>query len=51
MSLTNPSSSSGPLTTAASSRPTAATVSQSLSLKKSLQAAVDGNASYYYLLL
>ncbi|KAE8380227.1 serine/threonine-protein kinase SSN3 [Aspergillus bertholletiae] len=40
MSLTNPPSSSGPLT-AASSRPTAATVSQSLSLKKNLQAAVD----------
>ncbi|KAL3466232.1 serine/threonine-protein kinase SSN3 [Aspergillus heterothallicus] len=43
MSLTNPPSSSGPLT--ATSRPAAATVSQSLSLKRSLQATVEENIS------
>lgn len=48
MSLTNPPSSSGPLT---APRPAAATVSQTLSLKRSLQSAVDGNilVSYIYL--
>lgn len=40
MSLTNPPSSAGPLS---ASRPVTTAVSQSLSLRKSLQAAVEGN--------